>query len=422
VSARAVIAPRALMRGRACGAPARAVALLLGAGVATPLAAQDRLVGARQVATGALGEHVRFKGLLRLDQEGRGDSVQVRGLVQFQLPFTAAVPMGPNWTLDVGTYYTATQVTLADAGRTRTVNLAGPGDTRVRAVGRLRDDGLVVTLGLNAPSGMRQLTTDALDVLRVASAPALGLGSAPVSAGLGATLGVVAARGSDAGGVAAGASYEVRARYQPVAARLLGTTPAQYTPGGAVRVTLAGERRLGSHKLVVNLAGDLFLEDILESGTGADVVRATVRPGPLLSAEGELQLAAPGVRELSLWTLVRRRQPFERDGGALVGSEATYVDGGVRASIPLLSRLDVTTALDARWQSGMRVAPGVLTMGGVAGVGTLGLSWRSGSSTIQPFVRAQGGNLRQRLGPDVAPVADGDFFGMTFGLLFSRSF
>ncbi len=398
------------------------VVLLLGTAVAIPAAAQDRLVGARRVAGGALGEHVRFKGLLRLDQTGRGDSVLVRELAQVQLPFTAAVPLGTNWTLDVGTYYTATQVTLADSGRARTVTLAGPGDTRVRAVGRLRDDGLVVTAGLNAPSGMRQLTNDALDVLRAASAPALGLGSAPVSAGLGATLGVVAARASDAGGVAVGASYEVRARFQPVAARLLGTTPAQYTPGGAARVTLAADRRLGRHKLVVNLAGDLFLADILESGTGADAVRATVRPGPLLSAEGELQLAAPGVRELSLWTLVRRRQPFARDGAALAGSDATYVDGGVRASVPLVSRLDVTTALDVRWQSGMRVAPGMLTMGGVAGVGTVGLSWRGGSTTVQPFVRAQGGNLRQRLGPGAPPVADGDFFGMTAGLLFSRSF
>lgn len=406
------------------GVAARALAgaLVAGAAVATPAAAQDRLVGARTVTGGAIVEQMRFKGLLRLDQAGVGDSVLVREIVQLQLPLGGVVPMGPNWTLDVGTFYTATQVTLAEEGRRRTVALAGPGDARVRVVGRLRDDGLVLTLGLNAPSGMQRLTTDALHVLRVASAPALGLASAPITAGVGATAGVVAARASEAGGVAVGASYELRGRYQPVAARLLGTTPAQYTPGGAVRVTLAGERRLGRHKAVVNLAGDLFLDDIVQQGSGATVQRAAVRPGPLLSAEGELQLAAPGVRELSVWTLLRQRQPFRRDGEPLVGSEALYVDGGVRASVPLVSRLDVTTALDARWQSGMRVAPGVLTMGGFAGVATLGLSWRGTSWTLQPFARAQGGNLRQRLGPEALPLADSDFFGVTMGALFAWRF
>lgn len=399
-----------------------AVACLAALAAAPAAAAQDRLVGTRTITGGAIVEHMRFKGLLRLDQAASGDSVLVREIMQLQLPLGAVVPVGANWTLDVGTFYTATQVTLADSGRRRTAALAGPGDARVRLVGRLREDGLVLTLGLNAPSGMQQLTADALSVLRVASAPTLGLASAPVTAGIGGTVGVVAARANDEGGVAVGASYEVRGRFQPVAARLLGTTPAQYTPGGAARVTLAGDRRLGRHKVVVNVAGDLFLEDILESGTGTEVQRATVRPGPLLSAEAELQLAARGVRELSLWTLVRRRQPFQRDGVALAGSDATYVDGGVRTSVPLVSRLDLTTALDARWQSGMRVAPGVLTMGGFAGAGTLGLSWRGAQGTLQPFVRAQGGNLRQRLGPEMPPVADGDFFGMTFGVVFSRGF
>ncbi len=411
---------------RTVGTTRAAVAMGLALGALalrpSPARAQDRLVGARSLTGGAIVEHMRFKGLLRLDQAGAGDSVLVREIAQLQLPLGAVVPVGPSWTLDVGTFYTATQVTVAESGRRRTMALAGPGDTRVRLVGRLRDDGLVLTLGVNAPSGQQQLTTDALGVLRVASAPALGLASAPVTAGVGGTLGVVAARGTDAGSVAVGLSYEVRGRFQPVAARLLGTTPAQYTPGGAARVTVAGDRRLGRHKAVVNVAGDFFLDDIVEVGTGADRRRAAVRPGALLSVDGELQLAAPGVRELSLWTLVRNRRPFQREGVPLAGSDATYVDGGVRASVPLVSRLDVTTALDARWQSGMRVAPGVLTMGGTAGVATLGLSWRGGSWTLQPYARAQGGNLRQRLGPGAPPLADSDYFGTSVGALFAWRF
>jgi hypothetical protein len=119
---------------------------------------------------------------------------------------------------------------------------------------------------------------------------------------------------------------------------------------------------------------------------------------------------------------VRRRGAFARNGVPLAGSQALYVDGGWRGSVPVQAGLDVVTALDVRWQSGMLVNPGVLTMGGTAATGTLGLSWRHRGRALEPFVRAQGGNLRQRLGRNGLPLADSDFFGMTVGVLLSTPF
>jgi hypothetical protein len=160
---------------------------------------------------------------------------------------------------------------------------------RLRVVGRVRDEAVLVTAGLNLPSGMARLTPDGVDALRVGAAPMLGLGSPPATSGAGGTLGVVLARSIKGWAVAVGSSYEQRGRFQPVAARLLGTTPESFTPGGAVRATL-------------------------------------------------------------------------------------------------------------------------------------GLSWRHRGRALEPFVRAQGGNLRQRLGRNGLPLADSDFFGMTVGVLLSTPF
>lgn len=392
---------------------------LMAAGQA-PAHAQDRLVGAGRLSTGVMAEGMRFKGLLRLDQGTAGDSVVVRELGQLLLPVSAVMPLGPSWTLDLSTHYTATAVTVEAGGQARRTHLAGPGDVRLRVVGRVRDEAVLVTAGLNLPSGMARLTPDGVDALRVGAAPMLGLGSPPATSGAGGTLGVVLARSIKGWAVAAGSSYEQRGRFQPVAARLLGTTPESFTPGGAVRATLGADRLLGAHRLMVNAAANLFLDDILTAPEAGATSR--VRPGEVLSLDAELQLAVPGLRETALWGSVRRRGAFARNGVPLAGSQALYVDGGWRGSVPVQAGLDVVTALDVRWQSGMLVNPGVLTMGGTAATGTLGLSWRHRGRALEPFVRAQGGNLRQRLGRNSLPLADSDFFGMTVGVLLSTPF
>jgi hypothetical protein len=399
--------------------PVILVAALMGGGGGAAHA-QDRLVGAGRLVTGVMAEGMRFNGLLRLDQVTAGDSMVVRELGQVLLPVTAVMPVGSQWTLDLATHYTATAVTVEDGAASRRLHLAGPGDVRLRVVGRLRDDAVLVTAGVNLPAGMARLTPEGVDALRVGAAPMLGLGSPPATSGAGGTLGVVLARTIKGWAVAAGTSYEQRGQFQPVAARLLGTTPESFTPGGAIRGTLGADRLLGAHRLMVNVAANLFLDDILAAPVSGTSAR--VRPGEVLSLDAELQLAVPGLRETAVWGSLRRRGTFARDGNPLEGSQGYYVDGGWRGSVPVQAGLDVVTALDLRWQSGMLVNPGVLTMGGTAATGTLGLSWRHRGRALEPFVRAQGGNLRQRLGRSGLPLADSDFFGMSVGVLLSTPF
>src|SRR6185295_17544799 len=124
--------------------------------------------------------------------------LRVRRMWQISVPVTTAVPLGGAWTLDVTSIYAAGSVVYDPTNparpRGQTASINGVSDLRVRASGRLVGDALLVTAGVNAPTGRMRLTGDQLVAVRVLAAPALGLGTPPVGAGGSATLGALAAR------------------------------------------------------------------------------------------------------------------------------------------------------------------------------------------------------------------------------------
>lgn len=194
---------------------------------ASTLHAQDRLVGSKLAAVGASFESISFgdAGLVQTAFNGL-DSVRVQRVRQFTLPLTAAMPMGAGWRLDITTLYSTGSVTYRDGsanGASRTATLAGVSDIRLRATGRVLRDGLIVTVGANAPTGRTTLSTAEFSALRILSSPALGMGSTPVGAGPSGTVGAVVPQQLGGWQMAYGASYEVRGRYQPIAALTAGS-------------------------------------------------------------------------------------------------------------------------------------------------------------------------------------------------------
>jgi hypothetical protein len=399
---------------RARCATARAVtrtALALAAPLAplaplASLAAQDRLLGLRAAGAGVTAETVWFgDGVAQAGLLG-GDSLRVTRVSQLSVPITAVTPIGSSWTLDATTVYATGSVQLAGAAG-RTATLSGLSDVRLRATGRLLDETVLLTAGVNLPTGRQELDGEQLTALRTIAAPALGMLAPPVGQGPSGTLGVLLARRAGAWAVAGGVSYEVRGEFAPVAALVAGAPSIDFTPGDVVRASLGADRLVGRHRLSLALSADLFAEDRLRAG-GATL--ANVQLGPVLTTDLQLQLAAPRLRELVLWSTNRWRARFSRDGVTVPGSAGNYLDGGLRGSLPLGVRTDLFAAADARWHTGLDVGDALATAGVTGGGLTLGLSRRVAALTVQPFVRGQAGRLRfQR-------ATDASFTGGTAGL------
>ena len=394
--------------------------LALAAAAATLLPAvaqsQDRLVGTSALGAGVTADVIQFGGNGYTQPGGAGrDSIRLRSISQISVPISLAVPLGSQWTVDLQSVYSTVRLGFDPrTGARQNLTLSGVSDVRVRATGRLLNDGLVFTAGINAPTGQTELSPDNLTVLRASAAPALGLSAPPVGGGPAGTVGLVAARKIGGWAVAVGGSYEMRGTYQPVAALTAGAPSGDYQPGNVVRGSIGLDRLVGKHRLSISSAADLYDTDELRDPKSSSAKPlATVRLGPIVTTDIQLQLAAPRVNELVLWTAHRFRSQFERDGAKVNGSSANYIDAGLRTSIPLRRSLDLLVTADGRYHSGLSINQGLATSGVVSGGGTLGLIARTGNLSLQPYVRAQAGSLSVR--DSAAPSTS--FVGGSVGFL-----
>lgn len=368
------------------------------------LQAQEKLVSTRAAGVSTSFESISFAndGLVQLGFDGV-DTVRIASVRQLSVPMTFATALRGSWKLDVTTLYASGMVRYrtSTGGAMREASLSGISDVRVRATGALIGEALYLTIGANLPAGRTSLTSAEFSALRILAAPALGIASSPVGAGASGTLGLVYARVVGGWSVAAGASYEHRGRFQPVAAFIAGSPSADFKPGAVVRASLSADRIVGAHRLFVALTSDQFASDRL-TGVGATAEAstpndlATVRLGPVYSAEAQMQLAVPAFRELLAYTSFRWRSPYEREGERVDGSSGQYLEAGARGAIGLRPMMSLVVAADGRVHSGLGVDQGLPTFG-VASAGVMGaLDVRRGRWSMQPNVKVQAGSLEQR--------------------------
>ena len=369
---------------------------------ALPLAAQDRLLGLRAAGAGVTAEGIWLggDGVLQPSLLG-GDSVRITRMTQLSVPITAVTPLGGTWTLDATTVYGTGSVTAEGArdARRTTSTISGLSDVRLRATGRLFDEALLLTAGANLPTGRTELDAEQLTALRALAAPAFALMAPPVGQGPSGTLGVLLAREAGGWALAGGVAYEIRGQFAPVAALVAGAPSIDFRPGNVLHASLGADRLLGRHRVSAAFSADVYQQDRLRAGSVADasqdaITLAEVKLGPVFTTDLQLQLAAPRLRELVLWGTNRWRAPFSRDGVRIDGSSGNYLDGGLRASLPVTRRTDLFTAIDGRWHTGLDLDDALATAGVAGGALTLGVSQTLGHVTVQPFVRGQAGQLR----------------------------
>ena len=377
--------------------PVAAVALVAATLLAPALGAQERLVGYRVSTLTPMYEAWSFgDGVGQPDQFGN-EGVRVTRASQFSVPLGVIVPIGERWTVDVSGAYASGDVELAapdDALGVDGYALSGVSDVKLRATGQLFGDGLVLTVGVNAPTGKTSLGGAELAALRVLAAPALGFQTPALGAGPGGTTGLVFARQVAGWAWALGASYEIRGTYAPVAALTAGAPSPDFQPGGALHLSLGTDGLLGQHGMTLNLAADVYGRDRLTvRGADGSEARADVQLGPTLTAEWQLRVAAPRFSELTLYVVDRYRTSYEQGDSTVAGSSGNYLDFGARSVIPATRSLGIVARLEGRHQTGLDADNTLATAAVVSGAATLGLAYERGRYALQPFVRAQLGSI-----------------------------
>ena len=387
---------RVTIRGHA--ACLAAVATIGLAPCLTSIAAQEQLFPARSAVVGPVYERWSFGSGLRQPSANGGGTVELRSASALSVPSGASVAFGDRWTLDLATAYSSGTVKLRapdPSSSAMEYSLSGLTDVRARLTTHLVGDNVLVTVGANLPSGQTSLDGEQFAALLVLSAPALALQSPALGTGLGATAGIVLARQVASWAWAFGASYELRRGYSPIAFAT-GTPAPDVNPGNALHLTIGTDGVVGQSGMTVALTADLFSDDRLEpsigggSGGAGSPPAVTTRLGPVFTADWQLRVAAPRLRELTLYAIDRYRTPYDRDGVQVEESSGNYLDAGVRAVFPLSPATGLLSILNARHQTGLK-SDSTLATAATAGVGlTVGLAHAFGGGySLQPFVRAE---------------------------------
>jgi hypothetical protein len=183
---------------------------------------------------------------------------------QLAIPFFVAVPVMSSLSIDVGTSFAivnheSTQLDGSGNPTTTKSELSGLTDTQVRANYSFGQDFVVVTAGLNLPTGSATVAPSELTAAtRIGSDfltfPVSGFGS-----GFGMTGGVAVARPMGAWNVGFGASVRQSTEYEPF---LDGTgTPLKFTPGPEYRARLGLDHPYGTGRLSFGLTFSKFGDD-----------------------------------------------------------------------------------------------------------------------------------------------------------------
>lgn len=365
------------------------VALAVAAGTPAVLTAQGALAptaewrGAPVFTSWSFGTAV---------EQSAGDVSAVR---QFAVPLRARFRIRDRWSVDVAGAVSSSTVTLKTGTTNRSLSLSGLSDLNVRLTGPLIGDAILLTAGLNVPTGSTELGADATAVVQAIAAPGLSMPVSALGLGLGGTLGILGAREVGPWAVALGASVEQRTEYTPIALALSsGQSRTTLAPGMATHLSLGADRSIGSKRLALVVVGDLYAEDGLTLAAGSASSTSNYSLGPQVSAIGRLDFAKDGWRETALNASVRMRSEFtDASGTKVTGSGGSYLEGSIGGVRGGPAQRGLILGADARWHSGLEFTSALVGASVAAGGATIGVDWPFAQASIRVALRGQFGTI-----------------------------
>ena len=183
---------------------------------------------------------------------------------QFAVPIFAAVPVLPALTVDVGTAFASTHferrgVDASGNPVTTESDLSGLTDTQVRAIYTIGQDFLVLTAGVNVPTGSATVAPNELAAATVIGSDFLSFPVSGFGSGLGFTGGFAVARPLGSWNWGFGASMRYAGEYEPFEDALGNAT--KFQPGPEYRVRTGIDHPYGTGRISFGVTYSQFGDD-----------------------------------------------------------------------------------------------------------------------------------------------------------------
>jgi len=216
---------------------------------------------------------------------------------EFTTPIFVVVPVSPTLSFDVGTAYAWARVSPNGSNTEATSTVSGLTDTQVRANLAIGTDFIVLTAGVNLPTGRESATqAEQLAAFRIGN-DFLSFPISNMGTGLGFTGGVALARPLGAWNLGVGASMRQSSAYEPVVAT--GGARVRFEPGNEYRARVGIDHAFGTGRVALGVTYSKFGDD--------DLGGSVYNTGDRYIAQAGFDNSFRGARLLvNAWNLYRR--------------------------------------------------------------------------------------------------------------------
>jgi hypothetical protein len=180
---------------------------------------------------------------------------------EFALPVFVSVPLSPRFSFDVGTSYAMSRVEVTGGTTKTTSEISGLTDTQIRANLVLGNDFVILTGGVNLPTGQSKVLADQVAAASLIGSDFLSFPISNMGTGFGGTGGIAVARPVGDWNLGFGLSMRQSTEYEPFTAG--GGTTLRYQPGNEYRGRVGLERPVGTGHLMFGLTYSTFGDDDL---------------------------------------------------------------------------------------------------------------------------------------------------------------
>jgi hypothetical protein len=224
------------------------------------------VIGATLAVTSPLSAQGFWDSQLRLGPQFVSYSISApvnEKISQMAVPIFVAVPVFRSLTIDVGTAYAMTrfkrQTLSGTTPTTTTSEINGLTDTQLRATYTIGQDMLVLTAGLNVPTGSATVAPNELAAATVIGSDFLSFPVSGFGSGLGVTGGMAFARPLGSWNFGFGASMRYAGEYEPFQDAAGAATTFQ--PGPEYRVRTGIDHPWGAGRVALGVTYSKFGDD-----------------------------------------------------------------------------------------------------------------------------------------------------------------
>lgn len=304
-------------------------------------------------------------------------------ITETAVPVFVYMPLRPGLTLDIGSAFAMANVKSTVNGQTTESKISGPTDTQIRATMNLGSDMVLVTAGINVPTGKSTADTSEQMAAALIGNDFLVFPISSMGSGFGGTGGLALAKPVGQWNLGAGVSVRTGMPFDPY--EDAAGNKLRYEPGSEMRARIGLDHPYGTGRASLGFTYSKF---------GDDKFQASIyNTGDRLLTQGSLSNSIwGGDYMLSAWNLFRTSGTLA-DGSATGTESITDITGayGVRMGAgrvePMVSfrtwmqadlpaSLQSTFSLRYEWTSGRL---GISPMAGYT-IGKLGASATESSS------------------------------------------